>query len=40
MIYGYARASTDGRSVDAQVKQLRVAKAKRIFKETAIAQLR
>jgi DNA invertase Pin-like site-specific DNA recombinase len=25
MIYGYARVSTDGRSVDAQVKQLRVA---------------
>jgi DNA invertase Pin-like site-specific DNA recombinase len=35
MIYGYARVSTDGQSVDAQVKQLRAAKAKRIFKETA-----
>jgi DNA invertase Pin-like site-specific DNA recombinase len=35
MIYGYARVSTDGQSVDAQVKRLRAAKAKRIFKETA-----
>jgi DNA invertase Pin-like site-specific DNA recombinase len=25
MIYGYARVSTDGQSVDAQVKQLREA---------------
>jgi DNA invertase Pin-like site-specific DNA recombinase len=25
MIYGYARVSTDGQSVDAQVKQLRAA---------------
>jgi DNA invertase Pin-like site-specific DNA recombinase len=35
MIYGYARVSTDGQSLDAQVKRLRAAKAKRIFKETA-----
>jgi hypothetical protein len=34
MIYGYARVSADGQSVDAQVKQLRAARAKRIFKET------
>ncbi len=35
MIYGYAGVSTDGQSLDAQVKRLRAAKAKRIFKETA-----
>ncbi len=35
MIYGYARVSTDGQSLDAQVKQLRAAKAKKIFEETA-----
>lgn len=35
MIYGYARVSADGQSVDAQVKQLRAARAKRIFMETA-----
>jgi DNA invertase Pin-like site-specific DNA recombinase len=35
MIYGYARVSTDGQSLDAQVKQLRAAGAEKIFKETA-----
>jgi DNA invertase Pin-like site-specific DNA recombinase len=35
MIYGYARVSTDGRSVDAQVKQLRAAGAEKVLKETA-----
>lgn len=35
MIFGYARVSTDGQSVDAQVKALRVAGAEKIFKETA-----
>src|SRR5271157_4399249 len=35
MKYGYARVSTDGQSVDAQVKQLRAAGAERVFKETA-----
>jgi DNA invertase Pin-like site-specific DNA recombinase len=35
MIYGYARVSTDGQSLDAQVKELRAAKAKKIFEETA-----
>jgi DNA invertase Pin-like site-specific DNA recombinase len=35
MIYGYARVSTHGQSVDAQVKQLRAAGAEKIFKETA-----
>ncbi len=35
MIYGYARVSTDGQSVDAQVKQLRAAGAARVFGETA-----
>jgi DNA invertase Pin-like site-specific DNA recombinase len=35
VIYGYARVSTDGQSVDTQVKQLRQAGAEKIFKETA-----
>jgi DNA invertase Pin-like site-specific DNA recombinase len=35
MIHGYARVSTDGQSVDAQVKQLRAAGAEKVFKETA-----
>jgi len=35
MIFGYARVSTDGQSVDAQVKQLRAAGAEKVFKETA-----
>jgi DNA invertase Pin-like site-specific DNA recombinase len=35
MIYGYARVSTDGQSVDAQVKQLRAAGATRVYRETA-----
>src|SRR3974377_1611019 len=35
MIYGYARVSTDGQSVDAQVKQLRAAGAGQGFRETA-----
>ena len=35
MILGYARVSTDGQSVDAQVKQLRAAGAEKVFKETA-----
>jgi DNA invertase Pin-like site-specific DNA recombinase len=35
MIYGYARVSTDGQSLDAQVKQLRAAKAEKVFRETA-----
>ena len=35
MILGYARVSTDGQSLDAQVKQLRAAKAAKVFKETA-----
>jgi DNA invertase Pin-like site-specific DNA recombinase len=35
MIYGYARVSTDGQSVDAQVKQLRDAGAGKVFRETA-----
>ena len=35
MIWGYARVSTDGQSVDAQVKQLRAAGADKIFRETA-----
>ncbi len=35
MIYGYARVSTDGQSVDAQVKQLRAAGADQVFRETA-----
>ena len=35
MKYGYARISTDGQSVDAQVKQLRAAGAEKVFRETA-----
>ena len=35
MKYGYARVSTDGQSLDAQVKQLRAAGAEKIFRETA-----
>src|SRR6266581_1506906 len=35
MIYGYARVSTDGQSVDAQVKQLRAAGVDQVFRETA-----
>ena len=31
MIYGYARVSTDGQSVEAQVRQLRAAGAERCF---------
>jgi DNA invertase Pin-like site-specific DNA recombinase len=34
-IFGYARVSTDGQSVDAQVKQLRDAGVEKIFRETA-----
>jgi len=34
MKYGYARASTDGQSVDAQVRQLRAAGAGQMFRET------
>src|SRR5580693_5186268 len=35
MIFGYARVSTDGQSLDAQVKQLRAAGAEKVLKETA-----
>ena len=35
MIYGYARVSTDGQSVDTQVKQLRTDGAEKVFLETA-----
>ena len=35
MIFGYARVSTDGQSVDAQVQQLAAAGAAKIFRETA-----
>ena len=46
MKYGYARVSTDGQSVDAQVRQLTKAGCKKVFREvasgakTARAQLR
>jgi DNA invertase Pin-like site-specific DNA recombinase len=33
--YSYARVSTDGQSLDAQVKQLRAAGAEKVFRETA-----
>jgi DNA invertase Pin-like site-specific DNA recombinase len=35
MIYGYARVSTDGQSVDAQVRQLRAAGCEKVFREVA-----
>jgi DNA invertase Pin-like site-specific DNA recombinase len=35
MIRGYARVSTDGQSVDAQVRQLKTAGAEKISRETA-----
>jgi len=35
MIFGYARASNDGQSVNAQVKALRAAEAEKNFRETA-----
>ena len=35
MIYGYARVSTDGQSVDAQVRQLKAAGARQVFREVA-----
>src|ERR1700676_2617228 len=35
MIYGYARVSTDGQSEAAQVRQLRAAGAKKLFREVA-----
>jgi DNA invertase Pin-like site-specific DNA recombinase len=35
MIYGYVRVSTDGQSEAAQVRQLRAAGAKKIFREVA-----
>ena|SRR6267378_7587016 len=34
-IYGYARVSTDGQSVDAQIRQLREAGAGKVFREMA-----
>jgi DNA invertase Pin-like site-specific DNA recombinase len=35
MIYGYARVSTDGQSVDAQVAALRKHGAEKVFREVA-----
>src|ERR1700739_1225674 len=35
MIYGYARVWTDGQSVDTQVRRLRAAGARRVFREVA-----
>ena len=35
MVYGYARVSTDGQSVDAQERQLTKAGCKKVFRETA-----
>jgi hypothetical protein len=38
MIYGCVRVSTDGQSVDAQVRQLTKAGCKQVFRETAPAR--
>ena len=35
MTHGYARVSTDGQSVEAQVRQLRAAGARKVWRETA-----
>jgi DNA invertase Pin-like site-specific DNA recombinase len=35
LIYGYARISTDGQSVDAQARQLKAAGARQVFREVA-----
>ena len=35
MIYGYAWVSTDGQSVEAQVRQLTKAGCKKVFREVA-----
>jgi DNA invertase Pin-like site-specific DNA recombinase len=35
MIYGYARVSTDGQSLDAQGRQIRAAGARQVFREVA-----
>src|SRR5271169_4209367 len=35
MKYGYARVSTDGQSIDAQVRQLKAADARQVFREVA-----
>jgi DNA invertase Pin-like site-specific DNA recombinase len=35
MDHGYARVSTDGESVETQVRQLRAAGCKRVFREVA-----
>ena len=35
MIYGYARVSTDGQSVETQLRRLRAAGARRVFREVA-----
>ena len=40
MKYGYARVSTDGQSIDAQVRQLRAAGARQVFREVARAARR
>jgi len=35
VIYGYARVSTDGQSLDAQAEQLTAAGCAKVFRETA-----
>jgi predicted site-specific integrase-resolvase len=35
MKYGYARVSSDGQSIDAQVRQLKAAGARQVFREVA-----
>ena len=38
-VYGYARGSTDGQTIDAQIAQLRAAGAEKVFQETVSGAL-
>jgi DNA invertase Pin-like site-specific DNA recombinase len=40
VIYGYARVSTDGQSVDAQVRQPPTAGCEKIFREKATSKFK
>ena len=38
-VYGYARVSTDGQTLDAQIAQLEAAGAEKVFREKVSARL-